>query len=227
LRRQPDLAGALTVLAALLLAAAPAPGQQRTRGLCWRGPTATCQVILLTEVGYHRVLTTNSRMLRYEGTPAPSAPSNGVLSHISWEIGLLRPINERIALGGTFELGASEDGSRHGIHVRGRRFLTSHSSIELSAGVIGASVGDFSTRDARGFNVNARFNLDDKLMLVVSYDDLDWPDPRPDSFIYLDDVARARGLKVGAASGSWPALITSAVGVAAYVALALMLSGSS
>jgi hypothetical protein len=64
-------------------------------------------------------------------------------------------------------------------------------------------------------------------MLSLGYDDLGWPKPRQEGLLYLDDTERARSVTVGAASGSWPAAISTAVVAIGYVALAFLLAGST
>jgi hypothetical protein len=60
LTRQPNLLWIFGMCVLLGAAATPA-GAQRPRGLCWRGPTADCAIILLSEAGYHHALSSTGR----------------------------------------------------------------------------------------------------------------------------------------------------------------------
>ena len=226
MRRQPNLLWIFNTSALLLVAAPPAAAQQ-SRTLCWRGPTADCAVILLTEIGYHHVLSTTARTFSFQGSTGPPATTRAGSSRVSWELGLLRPINAQTALGGSFEAGFGDKGGRIGMHVRARRFVTPHSSVEAALGFIRAGVTDFSGAESTGFNFHARYNLDDKLIISAGYDDLAWPESQQPGLLYLDDTKRARSVTVGAAAGSWPAAISTAVFAVGYVALAFLLAGST
>ena len=226
MRRQPNLLWIFSTCLLLAIAATPLAAQ-RGRGLCWRGPTADCAIILLTEVGYHHALSSTTRTFAFQGSTGPPASTRAGHSYVSWEIGLLRPISQYTAVGGSFELGFGSEGGRAGIHARARRFLTRHSSVEAGVGLIRASVTEFDGQESTGLNIDARYNLDDKLMFSVGYDDLGWPAPRQEDLTYLDDTKRARTLTIGASSGSWPAAISTAVVAVGYVALAFLLAGST
>jgi hypothetical protein len=198
----------------VLLVAVKTPtlfAQSAPRERCWRSPSPACQTIFLTEVGYQHAFFTNTRAVM-DRTGTVSERSRAFGEHLSWELGVLTRVQSRRAVGAAVAVGASETGLRAALKVRGRQFVGERSSVELSAGFLTASVGTFIEHPrSSGFTTDARFNVEDLISVVVTYDDVTWPPATSDVFEYLDDTSRARAFKAGVSAGSWAGVGASVV----------------
>jgi hypothetical protein len=191
-----------TVVLLMILKTHTLFAQNAPRDTCWRSPSAACRTIVLTEVGYQRALLTNTRRV-IDNTGTVSEDSRAFGEHLSWEFGVLIRAQKGRAIGPVIAVGGSETGLRMALKVRGRQFVGEHSAVELSAGYLSARAGTFISHPrSSGVTADARFNVEDLLSVVVTYDDVAWPQSTSDVFEYLDDTSRARALKAGVSAGS-------------------------
>ena len=122
----------ITLCSALMLIGARLAAQAPT-GLCFRPrPLPTCSAYLITEFGVGVGLS------RSEFHPA------GPL--FTWELGGMKNLGERSALGATVFVNASDFGSGPGVRLRLRRWLSQGLSLDVAPGII------LSGRAARRFS---------------------------------------------------------------------------
>ena len=98
----------------------PLSSEQAVRSLCFRGrPLPTCRTFWITEAGYSYRLTGQSRDHSYA----------------TWEVGLMRNLSVRTALGATLFAGFDGD-LRWALKGRFRRWVSSSTSLEVAPGVL-------------------------------------------------------------------------------------------
>ena len=130
----------MTLCSALMLIGARLAAQAPT-GLCFRPrPLPTCSAYLITEFGVGVGLS------RSEFHPA------GPL--FTWELGGMKNLGERSALGATVFVNASDFGSGPGGRLRLRRWLSQGLSLDVAPGIIlsGSAARRFSGEVALDFH---------------------------------------------------------------------------
>ena len=124
----------------LSVAALPVAGWAQTElpspPTCFRGrPLPRCGAFWITEAGYHHRLS-GTRLVQQD-------PNSGadLESHVSWELGRMRNRDSSSALGWTILIGVdAERKHRLGAKARFRRWLDPRGILDLSGGVLQASV---------------------------------------------------------------------------------------
>lgn len=202
----------------LLLAAFPAgAGGQESAPVvgCLHGvPAPVCATFWIVE------------LQASEGVRLRDVPENAFsndLTQYEWNLGHMRNLGTRWALGGTVSVGSGSDGIFTGARARMRRWLGSEVSVELEAGVA-ESNGDGAWRSVlRAPSVGLRFNIQDRGSVFVRYDGFGEPGDslfagpnRPRVAWGPQEVVRA-----GVGLGGTPALVGTGV-VAAVFALYLV-----
>ena len=128
------------LLCGVLAAHTPASGAQaqeaRTDPFCWQGrPLPRCRAFALFELGYFEALATTRVR---EPTPFPEAPERNepaIGRHLTWNVGAMRNLDARTAVGGALVIGASLDqGPFVAATARWRRWAGPSASVELAAG---------------------------------------------------------------------------------------------
>jgi hypothetical protein len=152
-----------TVLGSLLLVSMiPAPvGAEPTsdtspsHALSWRGhPYPECRFFLVSEVGMSHAL--------------GNTPTRGGSGVIAADLGLMKNISERAAVGGTVHARLGEDYARAGVRARYRRWLGRSTSLDLSPGIIVVEKDDYSYDYVPpGFVAGAAWNLRDLFALSL------------------------------------------------------------
>lgn len=190
-----------TVLGFLLLAslvpasvqaeAAPAP-EKRAHSLCWRGkPLAGCRSFLITEMGL---------LLQLNDTRSNQYGETVVLS---FELGWMKNVAPREAIGFTGYATAG-DISRLGLRGRYRRWLSRHTAIDVSPGILLSGENTASDFQAPGFVLGATANLGDLIALTL---EAEWSQYRDygsgltTTYQTGSDVTFRGGAKLGSALG--------------------------
>src|SRR5207249_1771837 len=121
----------LAVLATVVLltelpavASARAPDSTDAPGFSWRGrPLPECSSFLITELGIHYLL-----------NPGPTGEREQ-LYFVTEDLGYMRNLNERSALGGLLHLGGNSDRKALGPAVRYRRWLHKAAAADVTVGL--------------------------------------------------------------------------------------------
>ena len=130
--------------------------EKRTDALCWRGhPYPECRSFLVTEVG-----------ISYPWGNTPTYDGGAV---IAGDLGWMKNISERAAVGGTAHARLGEDYARAGVRARYRRWLGRSTSVDLSPGIIVLNKDETYNTDylPPGFVGGAALNLGDLFALSL------------------------------------------------------------
>ncbi len=167
------------------------------KSLCWRGqPLPKCKSFLITEFGIY---------YRLARTPKPSVSANKNHWWLAGDLGWMKNISPKYAVGGTFFVGANpeDDLWRLGIRAKVRHWLRPNLSFDFAPGVM---VGMHNEDNQVGFSGHLGLNLGDWVSAVTQVDVIPvkayYPSRR------ATEVAWYGGLKLG----SSPAAIAIAVG---------------
>ncbi len=133
-------------------------GERMQKQLCLKAyPKPECQSFLITEFSYMNRFHLSSKLPSYVYDDA---------FLFSWELGLMKNITPRYALGGTFYTAVDDEGSRVGIKARIRRWLSRELSIDLAPGILIAKIsGDYERYPA--FTGHIGFNYTPMLSVVT------------------------------------------------------------
>ena len=117
---------------AVLAGAGPAPvSAQKT--LCFSGsPLPGCSSFLIVEMQGALPVLQTSRPVQWSWGPPTRERVWG--DRPQWELGMMRNLNERWALGGAARLGPGAQGALTGLTARGRYWLTEDLGVDVSAG---------------------------------------------------------------------------------------------
>ena len=174
---------------------------------CYRGrPAPECDTFVLTEVGAYRVLSSTSRSpAQLPNEPAGSAVAD-FETHSDFEVGMMRNVGGRSAIGAAMLVGVDGEGERYGAKIRYRRWLRAD-GMALDAGggvVLGGRAQLFR---ASIITTDFALNYRDQLSAVARL-----------------EVARGAGqthtaLFAGTRLGSRPGLISAGLSVLTLLAL--------
>jgi hypothetical protein len=189
----------------MVLASADSTAQNRN--LTWRGaPLAQTKSFLITECGYSFRLSQNSK---------PHWGDNRDF-HLEWDIGWMRNVKPRWAVGATVYYSADDDGSRLAFKPRVRNWLSSSLALDLSAGTIIRTFSSLMDK-APGLVAGVALTYRDVCGITLTYEQI--------RFSYYtrlpgDEFAMTKGsertLYAGLRLGSYPG---SATGIAIPIAL--------
>ena len=211
-------------------AQAPAPTATATDAFCWRGrPLPRCRAFAIFELGYFEALATTRirEPVVYLGTSTYQRDEAAFGRHLSWNVGAMRNLDARTAVGGALVVAASLDqGPFVGATGRWRRWAGPSASVELAAGPAIAQVPvPFSTQQSGyvgdvwrpGATAEARANLADLAALSVR------------GVVVPRAGGRTQGaVFVGASTGSTGAAVgTVGLGILFGIALALFASSTT
>jgi hypothetical protein len=150
------------------LVAAPATlSAQKT--LCLNGsPLPECSSFLIVELqGVAPVIQTSRPVRYFEGA---AIEENAFGDYPQWELGMMRNVGDRWALGGAARIGPGGTGFLTGLTARGRRWLTSDLGVDVSAGATFHSNG-YGGRKT-GPLADVRLNFRDDLYAGVRYESI-------------------------------------------------------
>lgn len=134
----------------------------KTKSFCFRGrPLPECRYFMLTEF---------SILYRFAGTPESELPMGVDVgkTHLSWDLGLMRNLNEKHALGGSVFVALDGGGSRLGIKPRYRYWFNQNTSLDISGGVLLANSSDFTKTP--GYLLGASLGYKDYFSLMTQID---------------------------------------------------------
>jgi len=170
------------------------PNRRRIPALTWRGrPLAETRSFMITEFG---VLT------RIDDYPYVGGDSRIAFS---FDLGWMRNISERGAVGFSGYALVSDPTTRMGIRARYRRWLSRKTSIDISPGVLLGGEDSGIEYDPPGFVLGATLNAGDLVALTVDAEyarNLDLVhDTPPFQWEKRTDVAWRAGAKLGSGLG--------------------------
>lgn len=183
----------------------------QTHSLTWRGaPLSHTKSFLITECGYSFRLSQNS---------APRYGGNRNL-HVEWELGWMKNVSPKWAVGATSYFSADDDGSRLALKPRVRRWLSPTLSFDMSAGPIVKTFNSLND-DAPGLTLGVALMKRDLVGITLTYEQIPFTqtDRLPsDEFVYTKGTERVMyaGLRLGSQPGT-------VVGVAIPVGLIIWL----
>jgi hypothetical protein len=135
---------------------------------CWRGrPLPHCASFVLFEIGAHARVADTRQTQRYPDGSTQEVRAFG-RHQFSWQLGAMRNVDARTALGGTLHVGGDGYGAVVGALARGRRWTSPRTSLDLDVGPVLMQVPlATSAREYRvGGMTQARVNLAD--LIAVS-----------------------------------------------------------
>lgn len=129
----------VTVALACLAFHAPAPAQvepsETPRAFCWAGrPAESCRTFLVAEASAH-LLAVGTRYTRtgYDGVREGKWHMVG---HFGWEVGVMRNVDPRHAVGATVLVGADANGARVALKGRYREWMGRRAAMDVGAGLL-------------------------------------------------------------------------------------------
>jgi len=163
----------IACLAIGLMAGAPAAGVAQdvptSSDPCFSHPARDdCDAWWVFEVAGHLPLAVSSETFQLENATAEEYQAFG--PHVSWDVGYMRPIGGRSAIGVVGMAGYGGPAERWAIKGRYGLDLPGSSSLDLSAGWLHAVVDGFSQRDGRGVTADLRLSRGDWLSAGLRYD---------------------------------------------------------
>jgi hypothetical protein len=208
----PGRRAASIVFAALGLAAAPP--RLAAQNFCLNGsPPPACSSFMILEMGGVLPVAQTSRTVR---SGQGSYPVQSFDDRLQWEVGAMKNLDERWAVGGSARLGSGSSGVLTGLAARGRRRLGPVVSVDMSAGVGFSSFGGTRHPDPV---VDARLNFRDDFYAGLRYESARVP---PSSYLdYQDPGGRQHAVSVLVGTGSEWAIGASgllAIGLAVLLA---------
>ncbi|HYW13560.1 MAG TPA: hypothetical protein VE871_16485 [Longimicrobium sp.] len=113
--------------------ATEAPDGQRQ--FCWTGrPAESCRTFLVAEGNiYAPVMGTTYQRTGFQGE---RTREKHLAPHVAWEVGAMRNVGPRDAVGATVLLGVDANGERLAFKGRYRRWLTPRAAVDAAAGVL-------------------------------------------------------------------------------------------
>lgn len=213
--------GAVTLMAALTVAAAGTAVAQERVG-CFRGkPQPECRTFWIVEMQAFAPVAQTMRTVTSGPTDFPYPnESQAFENQAEWNVGHMVNLGDVYAVGGVFTVGPGKSDAWRGIKVRGRRWLSGNLSMEVEAGLLRDNTGDLGWGGMSGWTSALRFNVRDQGSLFVRYDGASVPErSHPETSAYFDPGGVQHGLFVGASAGSWPALVGTALANVALIVL--------
>lgn len=156
----PCASAALVALSVLVPAAASAqidtaPQARRQapagqRSFCWTGrPAESCRTFLVAEGNVYAPVTGSTYLRRsYQGR---IEEHRHLAPHVAWEVGAMRNVGPRDAVGAAVLVGADANGERLALKGRYRRWLAPRAAVDAAAGVLYARRAEpYADRDRPG-----------------------------------------------------------------------------
>ncbi len=153
---------------------------ENKKGFCFRGrPINECNSFMITEVAYLKRISRNEK---YE--PWPGFLFNNDLDfYFSADIGYMKNIGQKNAIGGTLYFGFDDNNSRLAIKPRYRRWLSHKTHLDISAGVIFFNINGYIYKSP-GFTGNVGLGISNIGTLLIQleitpYSGLNWDNNEP------------------------------------------------
>jgi hypothetical protein len=223
--RIPIQHGVALALACVAMHAPAAPAQVEPepspRGFCWTArPLESCRTFFVAEAGAYTALASTRYTRRgFDGRVTRSMHLTG---HAGWEVGVMRNVSSRDAVGAAVLAGADANGERIALKGRYRRWMRGNSAADAGAGVMLArraepyadprTPGNLHVPVA-GLTGDVALGLTDWVGVSVRGDLLVDRDGEPASAVY-------GGVKLGTRPGIAATVLPLVLGVAAYLVFA-------
>lgn len=166
--------------------------EKPAHALCWRGkPLAECRSFLITEMGLLVQMNRNTSNLYAESVV------------LTFDLGWMKNVKPREAIGFS-GYALAGDVSRLGIRGRYRRWLTRHTAIDVSPGILLSGENTVTNFQAPGFVLGTTANLGDLIALTL---EAEWSQYRDygsgltTTYGTGSDVTWRGGAKLGSALG--------------------------
>lgn len=175
-------------------------GRRDTSAVCFNpSPLPRCRSFAVVEV---ELMDLRNRSPESYTAPGQFTYFSSLEAHASVELGWLRNLSDRSALGGTLVVGTmSGDGGRYGVKGRYRRWLDGQFAVDLEGGPLAVSGGSghspFSRDGAFGATTGLEFAYRDLIALSANVDAV------------KGDRAQS-GVFLGVRAGSWAAPVFAA-----------------
>lgn len=137
--RLPIKRGQAAALACIAMHAPAAPAQiepaPSPRGFCWTArPLESCRTFLVAEGGAYVALASTRYTRR--GFDREVTRSMHLTGHAGWEVGVMRNVSSRDAVGAAVLAGADANGERIAVKGRYRRWMSPGSAMDVGAGLM-------------------------------------------------------------------------------------------
>lgn len=130
---------AALALACVAMHAPAAPAQVETaetpRAFCWTGrPAESCRTFLVAELSGHMAVASTRYTRR--GYRREDTRSMHLTGHGAWEVGAMRNVSHRDAVGAALMVGGDANGERIALKGRYRRWMSRSSAMDAGAGLM-------------------------------------------------------------------------------------------
>jgi hypothetical protein len=217
----------LTLAAAWLALPAALAGQDTTqahapKAFCFSGaPRAKCRTFVIAEMQGSAPLFQSMRTVSW--TPDEEPEQLGFFDErLEWEVGLMRNVSDRWALGGSVRLASADGGALQALTARARRWMSDEVAVDLSAGAHFIERIYPEPRQAE-LTADARLNFRDKAYVGLRYDQATVV-PSTNDWGGFDEGGDQRALSLLAGVGSDWALGGSAAAGLGLILLAGLVS---
>jgi hypothetical protein len=186
--------------------AAPRRAPDGQRAFCYVGrPAESCRMFLVAEGNaYGAFAGSRYQRIGYQGEVRRH---RHLAPHIAWEVGAMRNITERDAVGAVLLVGGDANGERVAVKARYRRWLTPRSAVDVGAGALFARRSEpYAEPDRAGnFHVPVAGLTGDVAVGLT-----DWAGVSVRGDLLLDeDGERAHALYGGLKLGTRPAAVVT------------------
>jgi hypothetical protein len=196
---------------------------QTQRTFCWAGrPAESCRTFLVAELsGYTAVASTRYTRTGFDGRTTRSMHLTG---HAGWEVGAMRNVSPRDAVGLAVMAGGDANGERLALKARYRRWTSETAAIDVGAGVMFARRAEPYADPqlegnqhvpVTGLTGDLAFGLTDWVGVSVRGD-----------LLYDEDGDPATGLYGGLKLGTRPGMVAILVSLVATAVIGVVAVGS-
>lgn len=219
-----------TVLASIVLAAGAASAQGEApreaaeaggpRSFCWTGrPAESCRTFLVAEGNFYAPVAGTT--YRRAGFPGEFTRERHLATHVAWEVGAMRNVGPRDAVGAAVLLGVDGNGERLALKGRYRRWLGPRAAVDAAAGVL------YARRAAPYPDVAGNVHVPGAgITADVSLGLTDWAGVSVRGDLLFDEEQRSSALYGGLKLGTRPAAAATVAPLLFGVALAVLMGGA-
>lgn len=212
-------------LAAIALAPAAAsaqvePAPEEQRAFCRTGrPAESCRAFLVTEGNLYAPFA-GTTYLR-TGFDGERTRERHLAPHVAWELGAMKNVTPRDAVGAAVLLGVDANGERLALTGRYRRWLSPRAAVDASAGALYARRARAEPDFAGNVHVPGAGVTGDVTVGLT-----DWAGVSVRADLLFDEDGRSSALYGGLKLGPRPAMAATAAPLLFAVALALLMGGA-
>lgn len=191
------------------------------RGFCWTArPLEVCRTFFVAEAGAYTALASTRYTRR--GFDGRTTRSMHLTGHVGWEVGVMRNVSSRDAVGAALLAGGDANGERIAVKGRYRRWMPGNAAMDMGAGVMFARAAQaYEDPQAEGnlhvpvagLTGDVALGLTDWVGVSVRGDLLVDKDGEPANAVY-------GGVKLGTRPGIVATVLPLVLGVVAYLVFA-------